>query len=545
MQVSVGFSGPAGSGVMTAWLFLWKILAQKWYFVVGDKEYESIIKWWNNIFILYISDDKNYLSKKIDYLFYYNNYGLTKYENLYEIQNSYEVKKSDCNHQNTLSLAMACKILGIDILELENLFRDKFWNKEEILKQNLDDIQKWFSNIENSIFQVKNLWNEKEFLYWNEIIWEWAMASGLEFYSAYPMTPASSIIEVVTQTPQFSRSPKPVFFQWEDEIAVSMSMLGAHFAGKRSMCWTSWWGFALMTESISFANQAELWWVYILSQRAGPSTWTPTYTEQWDINYALNASFGDTFPIVLAPSNFEDGFNLIWKALNRSDQYQHPVIFLSDKQYSENYMSIEKSKLKAEIINRWKRVETEMSQDEKFARYEITEDWVSPYSIPWVKWWEFIATSYEHDIYWATSEDPLARKIMTQKRMKKIEKTFVKEVFNQDFYGYEIIKPDSKNFFVTFGINRLVLEDFIKTNSDWWIIIVKVFQPVDPRLTQFFEENVDKISGLKFVELNYSGQFEQHIRTQCNLRTQERNDKIEHIRKYENYPFFLEDFVNN
>gem|GEM_PF-3688119 len=75
---------------------------------------------------MYISDDKNYLSKKIDYLFYYNNYGLTKYENLYEIQNSYEVKKSDCNHQNTLSLAMACKILGIDILELENLFRDKF-----------------------------------------------------------------------------------------------------------------------------------------------------------------------------------------------------------------------------------------------------------------------------------------------------------------------------------------------------------------------------------------------------------------------------------
>lgn len=90
-----------------------------------------------------------------------------------------------------------------------------------------------------------------------------------------------------------------------------------------------------MTESISFSNIAELGGVYVLAQRDGPSTGTPTFTGQSDLNYALNASFGDTFPIVVAPSTYEDGYNLIGKALNRSDQYQHPVIFLSDKQYSE------------------------------------------------------------------------------------------------------------------------------------------------------------------------------------------------------------------
>ena len=90
-----------------------------------------------------------------------------------------------------------------------------------------------------------------------------------------------------------------------------------------------------MTESIAFSNIAELGGVYILSQRDGPSTGTPTYTGQADLNYALNASFGDTFPIVLAPSTFEESYTLIGKALNRSDMYQHPVIYLIDKQLSE------------------------------------------------------------------------------------------------------------------------------------------------------------------------------------------------------------------
>ena len=122
-------------------------------------------------------------------------------------------------------------------------------------------------------------------MYGNELIAKGAIASGLNFYAAYPMTPASSIIDEVVKDPKVS------FFQGEDEIAVSMAMLGAKSAGKRAMCGTSGGGFALMTESISFSNQAELGGVYVLAQRDGPSTGTPTFTGQGDINYVLNASF--------------------------------------------------------------------------------------------------------------------------------------------------------------------------------------------------------------------------------------------------------------
>jgi len=548
MQVSVAFSGPAGTGIMTAGSFLGKLLSKKWYFVVWDKEYESIIKWWNNLFVLYISDEKNYISKKIDYLFYYNAYWLEKYESLYEVWKSFDVKKTEANYQNTLSIAMACKILWIDLSEIEDLYKEKFGSKKDVLEKNIEDLHKGFDMVDKWVVEIWDLGVEKEFLHGNEVIWIWAIDSGLEFYSAYPMTPASSIIDTIV------KNKDVVFFQGEDEIAVSISMLWAHFTGKRAMCGTSGGWFALMTESISFSNQAELGGVYILSQRAWPSTGTPTYTEQADLNFALNASFGDTYPIVLAPSSFEDGYNLIGKALNWSDQYQHPVIYLVDKQYSECYLSVDPKKLNAESVLRGKRVWWEIwglweewKKLEKFARYEVTEDGVSPYTYPWIKWWEFIATSYEHNIYWATSEDPLSKKVMTHKRSNKINKTFISEVFNDEFYWYEIINPDAKNFFVTFGINRIVLESFVLDNNNWWnndcgVIIIKVLQPVDPRLAIFFEEKMDNIEQLVFVEQNYSWQFEQHIKTQCGLRVPERETKIENKRKYESYPFFAEDF---
>ena len=92
----------------------------------------------------------------------------------------------------------------------------------------------------------------KTLMFGNECIAKGAMESGMDFYAAYPMTPASSLIDVIAP------DQRVTFFQGEDEIAVSMAMLGAKVGGKRAMCGTSGGGFALMTESIAFSNQAEI-----------------------------------------------------------------------------------------------------------------------------------------------------------------------------------------------------------------------------------------------------------------------------------------------
>lgn len=544
MQISIWFSGPAGSGVNTAGILLAELLAQKGYTVLGDKEYASIIKGDNNCFFLYISDEEQpFIRRQIDYFLAYDPYAVSKNESIYDLKKVFMIKDEKCKYKNTFTLGAALKIFGISLEEGKALLEQQFSEKEfspEVMNQNFLDLEAGYQYIIQNCGEAcdivncsKAIWTPKQFMYGNELIAKGAIASGLDFYAAYPMTPASSIIDEVVKNPKVS------FFQGEDEIAVSMAMLGAKFAGKRAMCGTSGGGFALMTESISFSNQAELGGVYVLAQRDGPSTGTPTFTGQGDVNYALHASFGDTKPIVLYPSTFEEAYSFAGKALNWSDQYQHPVILLSDKQLSESYLSIDPHKLLAEPIKRGKKADS--TAEDQFKRYEFSPDGISPYSVPWTEHTTFIATSYEHDEYGSTNEEPTMKGKMMEKRAQKLE-TFVEQEFNSAFYGYEIINPDAETFYITMGINRYALEQHIKDKAEMGLIVIKSLSPFDPRLKTFLEEHEKKIKSLIFVEMNQSGILEDLVRKECELYG-EWNKKIEHFRKITLYPFFEEEII--
>ena len=544
MQISIWFSGPAGSGVNTAGILLAELLAQKGYTVLGDKEYASIIKGDNNCFFLYISDeDQPFIRRQIDYFLAYDPYAVSKNESIYDLKKVFMIKDEKCKYKNTFTLGSALKIFGISLEEGKSFLKQQFSEKEfssEVMNQNFLDLEAGYQYIIQNCGEAcdivncsKAIWTPKQFMYGNELIAKGAIASGLDFYAAYPMTPASSIIDEVVKDAKVS------FFQGEDEIAVSMAMLGAKFAGKRAMCGTSGGGFALMSESISFSNQAELGGVYVLAQRDGPSTGTPTFTGQGDVNYALHASFGDTNPIVLYPSTFEEAYSFAGKALNWSDQYQHPVILLSDKQLSESYVSIDPQKLLAEPIKRGKKADS--TAEDQFKRYEFSPDGISPYSVPWTEHTTFIATSYEHDEYGSTNEEPTMKGKMMKKRAQKL-KTFVKQEFNSDFYGYEIINPDAETFYITMGINRYALEQHIKDKAEMGLIVIKSLSPFDPRLKTFLEEHAKKIKRLIFVEMNQSGILEDLMGKECELYG-EWKSKISHQRKVTLYPIFEEEIT--
>ena len=544
MQISIWFSGPAGSGVNTAGILLAELLAQKGYTVLGDKEYASIIKGDNNCFFLYISDEEQpFIRRQIDYFLAYDPYAVSKNESIYDLKKVFMIKDEKCKYKNTFTLGSALKIFGISLEEGKSFLKQQFSEKEfssEVMNQNFLDLEAGYQYIIQNCGEAcdivncsKAIWAPKQFMYGNELIAKGAIASGLNFSAAYPMTPASSIIDEVVKDAKVS------FFQGEDEIAVSMAMLGAKFAGKRAMCGTSGGGFALMSESISFSNQAELGGVYVLAQRDGPSTGTPTFTGQGDVNYALHASFGDTNPIVLYPSTFEEAYSFAGKALNWSDQYQHPVILLSDKQLSESYVSIDPQKLLAEPIKRGKKADS--TAEDQFKRYEFSPDGISPYSVPWTEHTTFIATSYEHDEYGSTNEEPTMKGKMMEKIAQKL-KTFVEQEFNSDFYGYEIINPDAETFYITMGINRYALEQHIKGKADMGLIVIKSLSPFDPRLKTFLEEHAKKIKRLIFVEMNQSGILEDLVRKECELYG-EWKSKISHQRKVTLYPIFEEEIT--
>ena len=535
MHINIAFSWPAGSGINTAWELLSELLAKKWYSIRMDKEYASVIKWNNNTMFVNISDDgKPYFSRSVQIFMALDKLAVEKNSELFELQEIIDLSGVNSSRKNIFAFALAVKRLNLTQKEAEEILEEK-WFLAKDREWNLKALEEWIEYGKQNWWMIadlsKTVWTPLSMQFGNGLIADGAAKAWLEFYSAYPMTPASSIINGVLKHPEIT------FHQWEDEIAVSMMMLGASYAWKRAMCGTSGWGFALMVESLAFANQAELWWVYVLSQRDGPSTGTPTFVAQWDLDIALNAWFGETKPIVLAPGSYEEAYEMIARALNWSDIYQHPVMFLVDKTLSECLMSIDVNKLKEPEIKHGE-IAKESDSDE-YLRYADTESWISPKAIPGTKNTLFIATSYEHTESWATNEDPKIKVQQMEKRARKMQ-TFKKEEL-KNWIAYEIINPNAKKFFITWWINRYPIEKVISENSDWWLIVMKVFQPFDESLRKFFKEHENQIEKLLFVELNHDGSCERYIRTQCWLTTDEWNNKIDHLRKFSLYPLMIEE----
>jgi len=333
------------------------------------------------------------------------------------------------------------------------------------------------------------------------------------------------------------------YLQAEDEISVAMSALGASFAGKRSMVGTSGGGFALMTESISFAQQAEIPLVMALAQRAGPSTGTPTFHEQGDLNVALNPSFGDFDHIVIAPSSLENAYYTWAQALNLAAKYQTIVIVLIDKQFADGKATLESELLIPEID----RGKFEANPSKEYKRYELTDDGISPYTIPGMQDGDFIATSYEHDEYGATTEESAMKVAMTQKRWKKLENFFQKEGIK----GYETfcsLRPSDtslyegglesvKKVIITTSYTIYTAKEFVKNNPEFGLIVIHFLKPLDERLR---DELIGKEEVI-FVESNYSGQLENYISKELGLKYVE-GLKIRNLRKYDLYPFYYEDF---
>jgi len=157
---------------------------------------------------------------------------------------------------------------------------------------------------------------------------EGALAAGCRFFGGYPITPATEIAEHMSE-----RLPRVggTFIQMEDEIAAISSVLGASWAGVKSMTATSGPGFSLMMENIGLGICTETPCVVVDVQRAGPSTGLPTQGAQADMMQARWGSHGDYEIIALSPSSPQDMFYQTITAFNLSETYRLPVLIMSDE----------------------------------------------------------------------------------------------------------------------------------------------------------------------------------------------------------------------
>ncbi len=156
---------------------------------------------------------------------------------------------------------------------------------------------------------------------------EGAIMAGCRFFAGYPITPATEIAERMSMRLPQARG---VYIQMEDELASMNAILGASWAGVKSMTATSGPGFSLMMENLGLGIMTETPCVLINVQRGGPSTGLPTLVGQQDMMQARWGSHGDYEIIALSPTSPQELFDLTIRAFNLSEKYRTPVLVMTD-----------------------------------------------------------------------------------------------------------------------------------------------------------------------------------------------------------------------
>ncbi len=335
------------------------------------------------------------------------------------------------------------------------------------------------------------------------------IAAGVEFFSCYPITPAT---EVAYFTADHIYKTGGTLVQAEDEIASISNIIGASYAGKRVMTATSGPGISLMSEMIGMSSMSELPIVIVGVQRGGPATGLPTKHEQSDLFISTHGSHGDAPRIVLAAESVQDCYDLTIKAFELAEKYQMPVFMLSDGSMGFRTESIKRPDMKAAKRARRKRFEG-LKGDEKYLRYELTEDNISPVAFPGDKGGRHIATALEHAESGAPRYDAVNRKKMMDKRFGKIANI-------EDEYGpIEVEGDDNADIGIiawgsTIGCVRETVKRLRAKGVKVAAMYPKLVWPIPEKQINAFAEKCKKIM---VPEVNYQGQFAELIKSKTDV----------------------------
>jgi 2-oxoglutarate ferredoxin oxidoreductase subunit alpha len=253
----------------------------------------------------------------------------------------------------------------------------------------------------------------------NEAMVLGAFAAGCRAVFAYPITPASEVLETATKIfPRYGG----VAVQMEDELSALAACVGAQFAGVRAMTCTAGPGISLMQENLGWAGMAEIPVVVIDTQRGGPSTGMPTKHEQSDLFALTMGGHGEAPRIVIAPGTVEQAFADAALAFNLADNYHCPVLIASDLGLAHWKASVAPFKLRDVTIDRGPLAdpaELERMGRNVFERYAPTASGVSPRSFPGQKHGQYLASGAEHGPTGKVTEDPANRRAMMDRRLRR------------------------------------------------------------------------------------------------------------------------------
>ena len=454
---------------------------------------------------------------------------------------------------NIMTVAASAKYFSFDLSKLAQLVKEEFAEHKEVIAKNLQAINLICEELDKSVADTSITLDKKALplvqaanqdilLTGNEAVGLGAMSAGVQFFSAYPMTPASGLLHYLASQQQ----DYPIVVKHsEDEIAAINQALGASFAGVRAMTGSAGGGYALMVEATSLAGVAELPLVILEAMRPGPATGLPTWSSQADLNFVIHAGHGDFPKIVFTPGTVLEHYQLTQLAFVLAEKYQLPVFILSDKFILESQQSMPRPEL--EVNNeRLSLLEANSvenpAESGKYLRYLDTETGVSPRAIPGVDQAVYLANSYEHDQEgFATEEADIATQAV-DKRMRKID-TLMAELPKPVVFGSAV--KEAETILISFGstINVLLeLENLLAEQGKSKPAMIHL-PLVAPFPTSDFNQLFDwqKINQgqqeVYTVEGNAGAQLTQVLKANSQLKN------IKSILRYDGRPFYAEDLL--
>lgn len=438
--------------------------------------------------------------------------------------------------KNMVAIGATTAILGINPDIFTEMITKQFSRKgEKIVQANLEAIQK------GAACATEQLDPEADFtlapadgtarllMMGNDAVALGAMAAGCRVMPAYPITPASDIMEsLVKKLPDIGG----VVLQTEDEIAAIITAIGASYAGSRAMTATSGPGLSLMMEAIGLSGMTETPVVIVDTQRGGPSTGLPTKNEQSDLNTVLYGSHGEIPRIVLAPSTAEECFYDTVQAFNYADQYQCPVILITDLALSLALQTVEQLDYSQVKINRGKLLSDEevasmTDEDGYFHRYADSEDGISPRAVPGQKGGIHYVTGVEHNEIGRPVEGTANREKMMKKRMRKLDGVVLPDsivVSESDRADLLIVGFGSTRGPIAESREQLAAEG-IETSH----LHIRVMAPFP---TQPVKDILSRYEQVLVVENNATGQLAEQLKQRIGDV-----DKVKSLTKFNGDPF--------
>ena len=414
--------------------------------------------------------------------------------------------------KNIFALGMLASTFGLPADGMRDTIRKRFAKKTEAVIEG--NIKAFDAGVELGIElmvgakQLEYVKAEPKLLMaGNETSAVGAIEAGCRFFAGYPITPSSEILHYLGEwLPRLGGK----CLQTEDELAAIGAVVGASFAGEKAMTATSGPGLSLMSEMLGLSSMAEIPAVIVNVQRGGPSTGIPTKSEQSDLWHSLYGSHGDTPRVVLACTDVADSFHTTVDGFNIAEEFQVPVIVLSEQSIAQRKETIEASSLEHAVVER--RLAT-AGDLESYRRYRVTEDGVSPMSVPGMKGGEYQTNGLEHNERGRPDSVFETHETMNAKRWRKLDAVAKKyNLFTR--FGPE--NPDlgilcwgSSVGVVREAVDRLTARG----------LRVAAFAPriLMPLPAAEIEKFVASSKELLVVELTFAAQFYKYLRAEIDL----------------------------